>query len=119
MSRIAKLVVWGALLLATAPAAAQFLGRWETNVTLTQADLGLIRTTLASKIHGQPAGTSASWRDPASGNSGTITLLNVSERQGQRCEAIEYQNHPRDTWRPSDRFVLTSCRQPDGSWKLS
>jgi surface antigen len=109
-----------ALLLACRPAAAQLMGNlWETNVTLTRADLDLIRATLANQIHGRPAGTSAAWRDPASGNSGKITLLQVSERQGQRCEQIEYRNFPRDSWRPADRFVLTSCRQSDGSWKLA
>jgi len=109
-----------ALLFACPPAEAQLLGRlWETNVTLTRADLDLIRSTLADKIHGRPAGTTAAWRDPSSGNSGTITLLAVTERQGQRCEQIEYRNSPPQTWRPSDRFVLTSCRQPDGTWKLS
>ena len=108
------------LVLACRPAVAQFLGPlWETNVTLTRADLDLIRATLANQIHGRPAGTSAAWSDPASGNSGTIALLKISERQGQRCEQIEYRNYPRETWRPADIFVLTSCRQPDGSWKLS
>jgi hypothetical protein len=120
MSPIVKFALPVALLLAFRPAAAQLMGpMWETNVTLTRADLDLIEATLHDKIHGRPAGTSAAWRDPASGNSGTITLLRVTERQGQRCEQIEYRNHPRETWRPSDRFVLTSCRQPDGVWKLS
>ena len=87
-----------ALLFACPPAEAQLLGRlWETNVTLTRADLDLIRSTLADKIHGRPAGTTAAWRDPSSGNSGTITLLAVTERQGQRCEQIEYRNFSRDT----------------------
>jgi surface antigen len=109
-----------ALLLAAAPAAAQLLGPlWETNVTLTRADLDTIRATLAQKIHGHPAGTMARWQDPASGNSGKIRLLKVFEQNGERCEQIEYHNYPRDTWRPADRFVLTSCRQPDGAWKLS
>jgi hypothetical protein len=108
-----------ALFLACGPAWAQFLGPlWETNVTLTRADLGMIRATLAGSIHGRPAGTAASWSDPSSGNSGTITLLKVSERLGQRCEQIEYRNYPRETWRPADIFTLTSCRQPDGTWKL-
>jgi surface antigen len=108
-----------ALLLACRPAAAQFMGPlWETNVTLTRADLGMIQAALVAKIHGRPAGSSTTWSDPASGNSGTITLLKVSERQGQRCEQIEYRNYPRDNWRPADNFVLTSCRQPDGTWKL-
>jgi hypothetical protein len=29
------------------------------------------------------------------------------------------RNLPRDKWRRADRFVLTGCRQPDGTRKLS
>jgi surface antigen len=120
MSPILRFALPFALFVAVQPAQAQLLGTlWETNVTLTRADLDLIQATLAHQIHGKPAGTSASWSDPSSGNSGTITLLQVVERNGQRCEQIQYRNFPRDKWRPSDRFVLTSCRQPDGIWKLS
>jgi surface antigen len=120
MSPMVKFALPFALLLAVRPAEAQLLGSlWETRVTLTRADLDMIQATLAHKIHGKPAGTSASWTDPASGNSGRIKLLQVSDRQGQRCEQIEYRNYPPEKWRPPDHFVLTSCRQPDGSWKLS
>jgi surface antigen len=115
-----KFVVPLALLVAVQPAAAQLMGPlWETNVTLTRADLDMIRATLAQKIHGHPAGTTARWRDAASGNSGKITLLRVLEQNGERCEVIQYHNYPPQTWRPNDHFTLTSCRQPDGSWKLS
>jgi surface antigen len=109
-----------ALLLVAAPAAAQLMGPlWETNVALTRGDLDMIRATLAGKIHGHPAGTTARWQNPVSGNSGKITLLRVFEQNGERCERIQYHNYARERWRPNDHFTLTSCRQPDGSWKLS
>ena len=83
MSPIVKLAVPIALLPAFQPARVPLLGPLrETNVTLTRTDLDMIQTTLLQKIHGKPAGTKASWSDPASGNSGTITLLRVIERQG-------------------------------------
>jgi surface antigen len=109
-----------ALVLAATPAAAQLMGPlWETNVPLTRGDLDRIEATLVHKIHGHPAGTTARWRDPASGNSGKITLLKVFEQNGERCERIEYHNYAPEKWRPNDHFALTSCRQPDGRWKLS
>jgi surface antigen len=120
MSPMVKFAVPFALFLAVPPAQAQLLGRlWETNVTLTRADLDMIEAALAHKIQGKPAGTPAAWSDAASGNSGAIKLLKISERNGQRSEQIEYRNYPPEKWRPSDRFALTSCRQPDGVWKLS
>jgi surface antigen len=109
-----------ALVLAAAPAAAQLMGPlWETNVALTRSDLDLIETALAHKVHGSPAGTTVRWHDPETGNSGKIVLLKVFEQNGERCEQIQYHNYSPDKWRPNDHFTLTSCRQPDGSWKLS
>ena len=109
-----------ALSLVLQPAYAQVLGlSWETNVTLTQADLDMIKATLSQQIHSKMPGVTASWRNPASGNSGAVTLLSVSSREGRRCEQIEYRMSPPAKSNPSDRFVLTSCMQADGSWKLS
>jgi len=79
----------------------------------------MIETTLAKEIHGRPAGTTARWHDRASGNSGKITLLKVFEQDGERCERIQHHNYSSEKWRPDDHFTLTSCRQPDGRWKLS
>jgi surface antigen len=120
MSPMTKFALPLALLVVAGSAHAQLLGPlWETNVTLTRADLDMIETTLAQKIHGKPAGTKAKWSDPSSGNSGTITLVKISELDGQRCEEILYRNRSSEQWMPPDRFELTSCRQPDGAWRLS
>lgn len=111
-----------ALFASTVPSAeAQmaFGRQWETNVSLTQADMNMIKATLDQKIHGQPAGVSATWTNPTTGNSGTITLLRVFGRQGQRCEQIDYQMGSSSQGRSSDRYDLVSCLQPDGAWKLA
>ena len=122
MSAILRLLLPAALLLSLHPAAAraQMLGpSWETYVTLSQADLDMIKGALGQQIHNQKPGASALWRNPTSGNSGSVTLLKTFARQGRRCEQIEYRLNPPENAKPSDRFVLTSCMQPDGTWKLS
>jgi hypothetical protein len=120
MSPMLKFALPIALLLAIEPAHAQMLGLWwDTNVTLTQADLDIIKGDLANQIHNKKLGTTASWSNPASGNSGSITLVKVFARQGQRCEQIDYRMSPPEKTKPSDRYVLTSCMSTDGSWKLS
>lgn len=105
--------------LQTAEAQRMFARQWETNVSLGQDDIDMIRATLNQKIHGRQAGTSASWSNPASGNSGTLTLVRVFEHRGQRCEQIDYQIRSSRAGRPSDRYDLTSCLQPNGAWMLS
>ena len=95
-----------ALLLACRPATAQLMGNlWETNVTLTRADLDLIRAILANQIHGRPAGTSAAWRDRASGNSGKITLL---QSPSARAGAASRSNIATSRATPSGRPTASS-----------
>lgn len=120
MRPILKFVVPAVMLLIAPAAHAQMMGpTWETNVVLTQVDLDMIKGALGTQIHGKKAGTAATWTNPASGNSGSVTLLGISARQGRRCEQSEYRMS--STARPAsaDRFVLTSCLQADGTWKLS
>ena len=121
MRPMLKLVLPIALsMTALQPARALIMGpSWETNVDLTQADLDMIKAALASQIHGKKLGTTAAWANPASGNSGSITLLNISARDGRRCERIEYRMSPPTKTAASDRFALMSCLQRDGTWKLS
>lgn len=120
MPPLAKLMIPLAFAITLQSAHAQMLGlESDTNVTLTQADLDMIKTALAQQIHGKKPGASAAWSDPTSGNSGTLRLQKVFSRQGQRCEQIEYQLHPPEKGKLSDRYALISCLQPDGAWKLS
>ena len=90
---------------------------WDTYVTLTRSDIDMIRSALGQQIHNKRPGASASWTNPETGNTGSMTLLGTFARQGHRCERIEYRMSPPQKT-PSDRFTLTSCMQPDGSWKL-
>jgi len=109
-----------ALAFAAAPLHAQTLlgPSFETNVTLTQADIDMIKAALAGQVHGKKLGTQAAWTNPQSGNSGSLSLLKILSRDGRRCEQIEYRLIPPNKI-PFDRFVMTSCLQADGSWKLS
>jgi hypothetical protein len=75
MSLPAKVLIpFVAGLLIAGAAQAQLLPTWETSITLTQQDLDMIRNTVTNQIHGKPVGTTASWSNPASGNSGFIKL---------------------------------------------
>jgi outer membrane surface antigen len=106
-------------LLAGRAAQAFWLGpAWETTTTLTSEDLDIMRTTVQRDIHGKRADTVATWQNPTSGNSGTITLLKKATRNGKACEQIEYRIKPSPPSTRWERYVFTSCHQPDGTWKL-
>ena len=119
MSISLKMLVPLSLSLVIATAQAQLLPTWETHIVLTQEDLGKIHATLAEKIHGRPTGTTASWNNPTSANSGSIRLIKRLVQKNQQCEEIEYviQSNGPPTY--TEHYRFTSCLQPDGTWKIA
>jgi surface antigen len=105
--------------LANSAVEAQFLGLgFESNVTLTQQDLDMMRQTVTQQIHGKPVGTTASWSNPSSKNSGTIKLLKKFTARNMRCETIGYTLVTTASAVSPEHYELNSCLQPDGSWKI-
>ena len=99
-------------------AQAQLLPTWETHITLTHEDMDIIHNTVTNQIHGKSVGTTASWINPASRNSGTIKLDKKLVRKGQRCEEIEYTVRSAPLVY-SEHYHFASCLQPDGTWKIA
>jgi surface antigen len=92
---------------------------FESNITLTSEDLDMMRQTVNQQIHGKPVGTTGSWANPASKNSGTIKLIRKFNARNMRCEEIGYTLTTTATPAASpEHYVLDSCLQPDGSWKI-
>ena len=109
---IAGLIVAGA-------AQAQLLPTCESDITLTQQDLDMMRQTVTQQIHGKPVGTTASWSNPNSKNSGIIKLLKKFTAGNMRCETLGYTLMTTAVAGASpEHYELNSCLQPDGSWKI-
>jgi len=108
-----------ATLLITASAEAQLIPTWETHITLTQQDLDMIHSAVTDQVHGKPVGTTASWSNPASGNSGSVRLIKKLTRQNQQCEEIEYIAHSKGPPVYTEHYHFTSCLQPDGTWRIA
>ena len=82
-------------LLLAGVAQAQLLPTWETHITLTQQDLDVIREAVTNQVHGKPVGTTADWRNPASGNSGSIKLVkNLTRTLHIRCAQAARRSTP-------------------------
>jgi surface antigen len=105
--------------LITASAQAQLLPTWETHIVLSQQDLDLIHSVVTNQIHGKSVGTTASWSNPASGNSGFIKLGKKLARNNQQCEEIEYTMRSGGPSVYTEHYHFTSCLQPDGTWKIA
>lgn len=119
MSKSVKIMVLVAMVLAWFPAQAQYLGLGvETNIELTKQDLDIIRQTVNGQVHGKPVGTTAKWGNPASGNSGKIRLVKKFTRNNQQCETLDYRLVAKRKAAGPEHYVLSSCLQPDGQWRL-
>jgi surface antigen len=105
--------------LMAASAQAQLLPTWETHIVLSQQDLDMIHGAVTNQIHGKPAGTAASWSNPASGNSGIVKLDKRLTRKNQQCEEIEYTVRLGGPPVYTEHYHFTSCLQSDGTWKIA
>ena len=114
-----KFAAFVAGLMIAGVAHAQLLPTWETNITPTQQDLDMIHAAVTNQIHGKPMGTTASWSNPASGNSGSIKLVKKLARNNQRCEDIAYTVRSGGTPVYTEHYHFISCLQPDGTWKIA
>ena len=115
--KIAIPVVAGFMIAVSAQA--QLLPTWETNIVLSQQDLDLIHGAVTNQIHGKPVGTTASWSNPVSGNSGFVKLGKKLTRKNQQCEEIEYTVRSDGASVYTEHYHFTSCLQPDGVWKIA
>jgi surface antigen len=99
-------------------AQARLLPTRESHITPTQQDMEMFHNAVTNQIHGKPVGTAASWTNPVSQNSGSIRIVKELVRKRQPCEDIDYtvrSGAPVYT----EHYHLTSCLQPDGTWKLA
>lgn len=120
MSVSLKAIVVAIAAFSAIPAQAQLLGpKWQTNVVLTEQDLSMIHAAVAQRIHGKPVGTTTTWRNPDSGNSGTIELVRDLALKNQKCEEIAYTAYSTKPGYPPEHFHFTSCLQTDGTWKIA
>lgn len=93
-----------------------FLGS-EVGKSLDKADKTYAANTYHRALETQPSGTSTVWKNPDSGNTGTVTPTRTyQESAGQYCR--EYQQTVTVAGRTENAFGK-ACRQPDGSWKVA
>ena len=83
---------------------------------LDERDLLLANQTFQSSLEHNKNATGQQWKNPDSGNSGTVIPVKTYQTDsGQYCrefqQTITIGNKTQDGWG-------TACRQPDGSWKI-
>ena len=88
----------------------------EIGKSLDKADQAYAERNAQQTLETAPTGTTASWVNPDSGNSGSITpTATYQSTGGEYCR--EYQQTVTVGGELQEAYG-TACRQPDGSWKL-
>jgi len=88
----------------------------EIGSSLDKADLSYANGTAQNAFETAPSGQASTWRNPDSGNSGTVVPTSTYKTsQGQYCR--EYQQTVTVQGQTQQAYG-TACRQPDGSWKI-
>ncbi len=96
--------------------AGAFLGS-EIGKSLDRADRLAMESTAQTALETSASGRVSRWRNPDSGNSGTVTPRPAYREAGGRyCR--EYQQTITVGGR-TETAHGTACRQPDGSWKIA
>ncbi len=88
----------------------------EVGKSLDKADIAYAERNAQETLEYQPTGSTATWINPDSGNSGSITpTATYQSAGGEYCR--EYQQTVTVGGDEQSAYG-TACRQPDGSWKL-
>lgn len=84
--------------------------------SLDRADMNYYNQTSQSALETGRSGQAVAWKNPDTGNSGTITPVNSYQNNaGQYCR--EY-NQTVKVGGKTENAYGRACRQPDGSWKI-
>ena len=89
----------------------------EVGRSLDRADKAHAERTARNALEYNRTGETVSWRNPDSGNSGTVTPTRTYQTaSGRNCR--EYQTTVTVGGQSKDAYG-TACRQGDGTWKIN
>ena len=88
----------------------------EVGGSLDRADMAYYNQTSQRALETGRVGTTTTWQNPDSGNSGTITPTRTFQNGNQYCR--EYTQTINVGGKAQSGYG-TACRQPDGSWQVA
>lgn len=94
-------------------------GAWagsELGKKLDEEDKVYAQRTAQDAMEYNKAGQTSTWRNPDSGNSGTVTPVQTYENSaGKDCREFETSIFVEGE---QEKGTGTACRQPDGTWQI-
>ena len=90
------------------------IGR-DIGASLDRIDRQMITRTTGHSLETMPSGRTSTWRNPNSGNYGTVTPMRTYQTRRGYCR--EYQNTVTVGGKQQSAYG-TACRKPDGTWEI-
>ena len=88
----------------------------EVGKSLDRADRLAVKRTTQESLESAPVGKTTTWKNPDTGNEGTVTPEKTYQRDdGTYCR--EFTQTIKVGGRTEEGYG-TACRQPDGTWKI-
>jgi hypothetical protein len=82
----------------------------------TSEDFALMQTATSSVLSSTDRRVTKAWQNPATGNSGSITLLaSFTSTEGRDCKRLRLENHAAEI---SGSSTVKVCHFPDGGWLI-
>lgn len=101
------------------PAAAQGLLPPGMHLDALNADdLNRMHAAAARLYERRSIGTMERWRNPNSGNAGSVRLLRQFQAQGMPCWRMQYAIRFERTRNAVHPYLVNWCRTAGGEWKL-
>jgi surface antigen len=92
---------------------------WLSNAPVrhfTDKDWEILRSTMRETLDNGANGSKVTWRNPDTGNHGTIEPLDTYVQNGLRCRRTAIANYAGGL---SGQGVHSLCKAEDGDWKIS
>ena len=82
---------------------------------LAKEDLALIQDVARVQMTGKSVGTTLTWNNNKTGNSGSVTLLENFQHEGRKCRTNRHVITQQAT--SPKTYVISICQNSDGSWQ--
>ena len=85
---------------------------------LSKDDLDRMNAAAARLYEGKSIGTVERWRNPDTGNAGSVRLEDRFESRGMPCWRLDYVIRVEQTKEHPSHYIINWCKTPAGEWKI-
>jgi len=90
----------------------------QIGASLDRADMAYYNKSSQQALESSPSGQAVTWKNPDSGNSGTITPMKTYQSPSDPNQYCREYTQSITVAGKTQQAYGTACRQPDGTWQV-